>query len=184
MRRIRASEFRSMAWKNGGGTTTELFVEPEGGTLAGGFVLRLSSAEVATSGPFSPFPGCERLLVLLRGQGMTLTDARGGRRVLGAVGAVARFSGDEPMAAELHDGPIRDLNVIWARAEVDAAIELPTLRAPLQRAAPPRGVLLAYVLGGRLEEADEGELLVAREELRVTPVGQAALALVTVVPLR
>ena len=43
-----------MPWRNGGGTTSEIVVEPGPG---GRFHFRLSIADVEASGPFSGFPG-------------------------------------------------------------------------------------------------------------------------------
>ena len=52
-----------MPWKNGGGSTTELLVEPAGATLQTGFRWRLSMAALETSGPFSRFEGHDRTMV-------------------------------------------------------------------------------------------------------------------------
>ena len=49
------SEYRLMPWKNGLGVTREMAVFPSGANLErGDFLWRLSSADVGTSGPFSP----------------------------------------------------------------------------------------------------------------------------------
>ena len=47
--RIRAADYRAMAWKNGQGMTREIAREPGDGD----FLWRLSIAEVAASGDFS-----------------------------------------------------------------------------------------------------------------------------------
>ena len=49
-RLLKPSDYRAMPWKNGGGITTELLIEPEGATLESGFQWRLSMADVRTDG--------------------------------------------------------------------------------------------------------------------------------------
>src|SRR5450830_1793080 len=61
-------------WKNGGGSTTEIAVEPPGATLHS-FEWRLSLASIAHDGPFSHFPGVDRSLALLDGPGLMLDSA-------------------------------------------------------------------------------------------------------------
>lgn len=172
-----------MPWKNGGGTTTELLVEPPGATLDSGFTLRVSCAHVATSGPFSAFPGCDRLLLLLQGPGMTLRGGPAGAIELGAPGAHTRLAGEWPIDATLHDGPIRDFNVIFARANWRASLEVLALHGPMHRDPPPGGRLLLYVREGALHEATRGELLQTAESLEVASIGRAEVVLVTLAPV-
>lgn len=120
-----------MPWKNGGGTTVEWAVEPPGATLASGFQWRLSSAEVASSGLFSRFPGCDRWLLLVEGAGMILDFEARGRVALTEPLVPLRFSGDWPAAATLVEGPCTDFNLMvdarsW-RAEL-AVLNLPAAR--------------------------------------------------------
>jgi len=61
MRIIRAADCLVMPWKNGGGTTTEIAVAPEGASL-NDFDWRISMAHVGADGPFSSFPGIDRTL--------------------------------------------------------------------------------------------------------------------------
>ncbi len=73
------ADYRRMPWKNGGGHTTEIAAFPAGAGLAS-FVWRVSIADVLQDGPFSPFPGIDRTLVLLEGEGMRLSgDGRADR---------------------------------------------------------------------------------------------------------
>src|SRR5258707_14720415 len=62
------SDYRRMPWKNGGGHTHEIAAHPEGAGMAA-FAWRVSIAEIAQDGPFSSFPGVDRTLVLLAGNG-------------------------------------------------------------------------------------------------------------------
>ena len=68
------ADYRRMPWKNGGGHTTEIAAEPPGAGMAS-FAWRVSVADIAHDGPFSAFPGVDRTLVLLAGDGMRLATA-------------------------------------------------------------------------------------------------------------
>ena len=67
MKIIRARDCRTTPWKNGGGSTTEIAVEPSGASLDT-FAWRISVARVAADGPFSEFPGIDRTLAVLAQQ--------------------------------------------------------------------------------------------------------------------
>ena len=123
-------EARRMPWKNGGGITLELAVEPPDATLETGFAWRLSSAEVALSGPFSRFPGLERTLLLLSGGGLGLDFGEHGARVLDQPLAPLRFSGDWPAQATLLGGPCVDFNLMADPARCQARLEVLHLGTP------------------------------------------------------
>lgn len=102
-----------MPWKNGGGHTHEIAVHPEGaGTAA--FVWRVSVAEVAQDGPFSRFPGVDRTLVLLAGNGVRLEGA-GDPLDLRAPYEPVTFAGEAELDCVLTDGPVRDFNLMVRR---------------------------------------------------------------------
>ena len=108
----------SQPWKNGGGVTREIAAFPKEAAGAGGdFLWRLSMAEVASSGPFSSFPGIDRTLTLLSGAGLKLDFAEGDDAVLDRLLAPYSFSGDRPCHGRLIGGPVRDLNVMSKRGK-------------------------------------------------------------------
>lgn len=111
-RHVRPSEGRTMPWRNGAGSTLELAVDPPGASLESGFGWRLSSADVAGSGPFSAFPGLVRWLVLLEGEGLDLhLEPDGPHSLLGPLEGLW-FRGDQPVLANLRGGPVLDLNLM------------------------------------------------------------------------
>lgn len=122
--RIRPSAGRRMPWKNGGGTTLELAVAPPGATLETGLRWRLSSAEVAASGPFSLFPGLERWLWLLDGDGFELDFGARGRVDLREPLRPIRFPGDWRATATLAGGTSTDLNLMVDPSQVCASAEV------------------------------------------------------------
>ena len=114
MRIIRAADCLVMPWKNGGGTTTEIAVAPEGASL-NDFDWRISMAHVGQDGPFSSFPGIDRTLSVLTGAGITLAFGDGERVRLDRGSAPYPFAADRAVDGVLVDGPIDDLNVMSRR---------------------------------------------------------------------
>ena len=104
----------AMPWKNGGGTTLQLAISPAGAGLED-FAWRISSAQVAVDGAFSSFPGIDRSLAALDGKGLCLQREDGRSETLYSAGAIAAFSGEEAIDAQLLDGPITDLNLMTRR---------------------------------------------------------------------
>ncbi|EJK84106.1 HutD family protein [Rhizobium sp. AP16] len=121
MRILRASDYKRMPWKNGGGETVEIAVSPEGAGLAD-FDWRVSMATVATDGPFSVFSGIDRTLSILEGAGMMLF-IEGREPVLLTEGSdPLPFAADAPTSATLVDGEITDLNVMTRRGRLTHSV--------------------------------------------------------------
>jgi environmental stress-induced protein Ves len=123
MLQLRPSDYRLMPWKDGGGSTTELAIEPPGASLGNPFLWRVSSAQVEASGPFSRFPGRARLLTLLEGAGLILDIEGQGRQRLKHPGQVVAFSGDAAASATLIQGPCVDFGVISDPARVKVQLD-------------------------------------------------------------
>jgi len=122
MRIIRAADCLVMPWKNGGGTTTEIAVAPEGASL-NDFDWRISMAHVGADGPFSSFPGIDRTLSVLTGAGITLAFGNGERIKLDRTSAPYPFAADRAVDGRLVDGPIDDLNVMSRRGRWQHRVE-------------------------------------------------------------
>ncbi len=92
--------------------------------MAGRLRWRLSIAEVAADGPFSRFDGLSRVLTVIEGEGLALHSPEGvlQARPLRPVS----FSGDLAIDSRMEDGPVRDLNVIFDAALVDASVTVVT----------------------------------------------------------
>lgn len=114
MRILRASEYRRMPWKNGGGETREIMVSPSGATLDS-LDWRVSLATVATDGPFSTFQGVQRTLCVIRGAGIRLLVGDAPPTTLLENSAPYAFDGEATTSARLIDGAIVDLNVMSRR---------------------------------------------------------------------
>ena len=117
MRVLRADEYPRMPWRNGGGETAEIAISPAGATIES-FDWRVSMAHIEADGPFSNFPGNDRTLMILRGNGIKLSIADGAPVDLTCDSEPFAFSGDVPARANLLDGAITDLNVMTDRARL------------------------------------------------------------------
>jgi len=165
---LEPSDYLSMPWRNGLGITVEIAKQdlPAGN----GFAWRLSMADVTTNGPFSNFSDYDRCLLLLEGNGLDL-DCGNERHRLEQPLQAARFRGEDSTVATLHDGPIKDFNIMTHREICTASID-----SQAGEAAASIGVnadaLLIYAVNGdlRLESnalprmiLPMGHMLIARE---------------------
>ncbi len=134
MKLLRASDHKRMPWKNGGGETVEIAVSPDGAGLAD-FDWRVSMATVASDGPFSVFPGIDRTLSILEGEGMTLfIEGREPERLTQASDPLP-FAADAPTSATLIDGTIIDLNVMTRRGRFTHSVRRVSVDGTIKLAA-------------------------------------------------
>lgn len=66
-----ATDYVTMPWKNGTGSTDEICLLPAGATRDA-FDIRVSRADILAPGAFSSFPGVERMITLIEGAGLAL----------------------------------------------------------------------------------------------------------------
>lgn len=114
LRILRAADHRRMPWKNGRGETVEIAVWPETAGLDG-FEWRISMAGVTEDGDFSIFPGIDRSLAVLSGDGIELQLQGSGLHRLTRDAPPLAFPADVPVSARLLGQPITDLNVMTRR---------------------------------------------------------------------
>jgi environmental stress-induced protein Ves len=114
MLRLPAKERRRQPWKNGGGVTSEVCVFPAGSSL-NDFDWRISIAEVTSAGPFSRFPGIDRVLTVLEGELELHFDGEQDSCLLTAGSAPLHFSGETPCDGRPRSGTVRDLNIMVRR---------------------------------------------------------------------
>ncbi|VEF37632.1 HutD-family protein [Stenotrophomonas maltophilia] len=116
---ISSLDYRRERWRNGLGWTREILRLPAQGD---DWALRLSAAEIEQDAAFSTFPGVERELVLLQGNGVRLRFEDGRvAQVLPPHGR-ARFAGEETLHGELVDGTTHDFNLMWKRELLQAEL--------------------------------------------------------------
>ncbi len=119
---LRPSDYRRMPWKNGGGETIEIAVAPEGAGMSD-FDWRVSMARVDADGPFSTFPGIDRTLAILDGQGMVLTVGKAAPVTLLGSSPPHSFPADATTSASLIGGPVLDLNVMSRRGVLSHRVQ-------------------------------------------------------------
>jgi uncharacterized protein len=121
MRIVRSADSPRTPWKNGGGETTQIAISPAGASLED-FDWRVSTAQVASDGPFSVFPGIDRHLAILDGAGIVLERHGHAATTLTREMPPYVFPGDILLAVRLIDGPIVDLNVMTRRGHARASL--------------------------------------------------------------
>jgi environmental stress-induced protein Ves len=180
---IRPSEYRVMPWKNGGGSTTEIYVSPEG---ASNFDWRVSIATVKEDGRFSTFNGYERHIVALAGEGMRLEIEGLGKFDLKPYKPFS-FSGGLQVLGSLLNGPVLDFNLM-VRRDFGLGV-LNVLDCNAGHWLGGQGFLFLHVLKGECEikgkrvglsdsfYLEAGERVSLRADLKlaiceITPLGQ------------
>lgn len=178
---LTAGDYKVMPWKNGGGTTTELYAEPD---PAGGFLWRVSIAAITADGPFSLFEGYDRHIMALDGAGMILSRGPVGEIAVAPLFTPRSFSGDWTISARLTGGPVRDFNLIARRAALTSRLEVRTITgSPIVLSGEIR---FLHVLRGTVDivcagvrhvlAANDSLLNIGETEVQLTSQGPPALA--------
>lgn len=181
MKILRRDDYKVMPWKNGGGITTEIAVDPPDGGFGGaGFTWRVSIADVATDGPFSKFAGYDRHIMLLDGKGMRLDTDESGPLDLALPYRPVAFSGDWTVTGKLADGPVRDFNLMVARAQGKGSLTCQKLSAPLPLMAVGATHLVhcidgEFSVGGHLLGPGETVILSGNENVVLSPLSDDTL---------
>ncbi len=157
---IRWQELVPQPWKNGGGTTRQIYSE---GRLADRFDWRVSVAEVEVAGEFSLFPGYERVIMPLSPHGMQLMHQNGLYAQLQPL-VPFRFPGEIALSAGLPHGPVQDFNLIMRREFGQPVVELLRLDGK-QTWQAPEGTLLIFAISGRMAVESSSIVLNERDSL-------------------
>lgn len=184
IRHLPASGYDAQPWKNGTGTTDEICRLPEGASRDD-FALRASRASITEPGAFSAFPGVDRVITLIEGEGLSLDF--GDRITRLAPEEPFRFdSGLMPVGVP-KGGPVRVVNVMARRSAwfiasariVTGAVEL-----------PPDHLSVVFALRGlwRIGDATGTATLSCHDSAfcdaaaRLAPEGAGAALLVSLTP--
>lgn len=144
---IPANEYRRIRWKNGTGWTREITRLPD----RDDWDWRLSIAEIEQDGPFSLFPGVDRELVLIRGNGLRLRFDDGEVRELQPPYQRTRFAGERPVSGELLQGPTHDFNLMWRRDAIAAGLLHRPLVGPMLFFTEPGTSWAIHLLAGQAD---------------------------------
>ena len=118
---IQYASLRPAPWKNGGGSTTEIAVHPIGAGFDE-FDWRISLATISQDGPFSVFPGIDRSLALVDGDGVLL-DFGDERFVLSPSEPLIEFAGEDVVHATVTGDLTTDFNVMTRRGRCRHRLE-------------------------------------------------------------
>ncbi|MCR1785681.1 HutD family protein [Nocardioides carbamazepini] len=171
----RAGDLRRVPWRNGQGMTTEIAL----GGDPDDFGWRVSLAEVARSGDFSPFPGIDRIIVLIEGAAMTL-HLPGHTQVLRPDEPFG-FDGGVPVRCTVEQ-PTRDLNVMTRRGVARATLDVRVLAEDAPPVVvPASGTVVLVVLDGTVRLApgttlETGDVAVGDEPVVLSGVARVAVA--------
>jgi environmental stress-induced protein Ves len=151
---VRFAQLTASAWLNGGGVTREVVSARSGPQ---GFDWRISIADVSEPGPFSTFPGVDRIITVVEGEGMDLV-VDGVEHVLG-LHEPFHFDGASRTSCSRLAGPVRDLNVMTRSDRLSATVAIRNLSQTRPIAVEGRQVLVlltgsAVVVGADGSRAD------------------------------
>jgi environmental stress-induced protein Ves len=119
-RLIPHSSYQVKAWKNGGGSTAEIAILKS--DCSENFLWRLSLAELNQSGPFSSFPGRQRVITLISGPPVILKHQHLTTTQTLKIMQPYEFSGAW-MTEAMVSGPGKDFNVMWDPEKIRAIIK-------------------------------------------------------------
>jgi environmental stress-induced protein Ves len=157
LNRFNVHDLPAMPWKNGGGVTREIVCQPIGAGM-GDFDWRVSIAQIASDGPFSIFPGVDRIITLLNGRGVHLQSQDGQvDHLLNVPLAPFVFTGEDSIHARLLTGNCHDFNVMTRRAVCSASLKV--IRSACDVPAASHGLLMAVEGSWQLQSTAEETLM-------------------------
>lgn len=185
---LRFDDLKAVPWKNGLGVTREIAVEPAGASV-NDFLWRVSIADVDTASPFSTFPGIDRTIVLLEGDGFTMRLNGKREHALTTPLAPFDFPGEARVDVTLAGGATRDFNVMVRRGVRRGRVDV--VHGPVSATLANDAVLLhvargeARVDGQVCRQGDsvvgqacsEGDLVVAPRHIEL-PRGATVIVVV------
>lgn len=166
-------DFKDMPWKNGLGSTTEIFrLSHENNPEE--FYFRISAAPINESASFSLFPGKDRFLMLLEGKGLRLTFDDQSEIILKSQFDSFEFEGEESPSCELIQGPCLDFNVMTERHWGQSQVTLTSLKMNQIKKYCPKAETYLYLYQASpkliILKANENYELKASEHMTVIEV--------------
>ena len=181
---IRHADCPPVPWKNGAGTTRELWTLHD----AQGVLVRISIAEITGAQPFSEFPGTDRIIAQLEGPPMVLT-VDGIAHPLSPLTPLP-FRGEAKTSCTLNGpGRARDLNLMTRRSTYRPSMRCTEALAGAEVEAGEAGAVTALlaldpvgVTGVVNAAMTAGDLIVTEGRIGVTPDRNAAFVLLEARP--
>jgi uncharacterized protein len=189
MRVVRASDYITRPWKNGGGTTREILTFPEGAGYDT-FGWLVSAARVERPGPFSIFPDADRTMAILSGSSLSLHGLGSSPVVLTPQSEPFDFPGDVPVSATLGGEAIEDMNLMVRRGQFGHRMR--RLDVGPETTITPRGTAVVFLERGAVCAVSNGQpvitlaqsdSLICMAPLVVSAQGAATLLVMEVWPI-
>ncbi|MFD1210555.1 HutD family protein [Arthrobacter sp. GCM10027362] len=182
---VRPQQLVPSAWANGRGRTRVISRRPDvaAGETAGGFIWRLSLAELEADADFSTLPGIDRVFVLAT-TGPVIINVESMASIL-KLGQAARFPGEASVTVTLPAGsPQLGLNLMTRQDSCTGELSV-EFRDGEVHLDPDEGVISTMVLAGRARLIDgrtlkELDTLVMGDEAQRLTTHGALLATATV----
>ena len=159
LRVLHLRDYQRTRWKNDGGWTTEIARDPPAGESAE-FRWRVSIADIEADGPFSTFPGIDRDLLLLAGNGIELDINQDRPARLNQRFQHVRFAGEDAVVCRLLAGPTRDFNVMSRRESTRAQVHARPLNGTMLVFVEPASTWLIHVHAGSASVRHDDQALV------------------------
>ena len=182
MQRFDLNQIPHSPWKNGGGSTREIVCFPPGAGMDS-FAWRISVATISQAGPFSAFPGIDRQIMLLDGDGVQLVSAAAGiAHALQQRWQPFAFSGDAALDCSLLGGTSTDFNVMTRRGQWSAEVSIHDAAVQPGRGAAGLCLVLqgGFAQGQTVLQAGQGLWWDAAEDAEPLMPGDAHSRLVLV----
>lgn len=140
---IKSDTYQLARWKNGKGLTREIAIFPKTASMQkNDFLWRISSAEVAKGDPFSPYPECDRKLIVWKGEGLSLN----GKLLL--PNNPISFSGEEFIQCEpIEHIPVADVGIIYKKKYINAELKVHQINLPTTLSLANQTVFLFLASG-------------------------------------
>jgi uncharacterized protein len=190
MRLIRSADYHRIPWKNGGGMLGDIIASPEGAGLDS-FDWRVSTAHVGRDGPFSVFPGIDRVMKIMGGTALRLEISGMEPVTLTPESAPFAFPGDATTGAVLANGPVDNLNVMVRRGKFGSSMHQATIRDEFWLSPQPGHTLLMYLEQGTVGAQggaerliiEQGDTLIATDPLMLHVTIPATACIIEIWPL-
>ena len=160
------AQFKTQQWKNGGGSTLELYKHPNHGD----YDIRLSIATVSASGPFSKFPGYLRTIIQLEGVPMNLRHPDLGQSKVLERHSPYLFDGEAVTDCDVI-GSARDFNIIYKKTST-VETSVMTLQAH-EKSILPGNASRSFVF------CVEGSIMAANLEIDSSLISENELCILT-----
>jgi environmental stress-induced protein Ves len=150
---LKSDQFKSQPWKNGGGSTLELFKYPD----VDNYDLRLSIAQIDASGPFSKFEGYDRTIIQLDGPQIELTHPELEKVKILELGSPYHFKGEWVTHCKVTTRS-RDFNVIYKKSSISVQTKVVKGSINADQTLPSSAFqVIAYCLNGSVNVVSNRE---------------------------